>query len=1092
MLGQFGHKLKLSTMAVVTLSLFGCAPQVARDDAGDRMFARNAMLTLLGRLPNGSEEAELLADIGDLYGRKWVVRALMEREEFVEHWTHLMMDYLKVQRGGRRDHPSSCFGAPAYENAQGDTISDHGVIAQTVRDNPPNIAAPGTSSVLSLGTAVTQQPGLIEFNMNDLIRSAIRLDDLSPTLSGFVFPFVRRGITSMGGQSGRMAQADIFTQTFLHRNFQCVTCHTASYSLSDRPGWKRTWPIPILTENAVFEPYWPNPVNTQLGASPIFRQDAAVEFGDDTDIPDTTLRPWGMSDDCGRYRVTLSDVPAIIPENGNTEVPAFFAGATGSRASAGDLVARYRSGYDKIKANGISTTPTSIDGLSNTNSDEALAFMVASSMAMFVWETVMGENLTIAHHYARTQDQMMMRWSLTTTFVSRGFSLKALLERIVLSEYFNRRAPMYSGEDTPYHIPLIFNPWIQREFCPKEEDLPTNASPSAFGMACKNGQGALVQRWPSRTLLSAAGYAMGWPQPRVFPANNSYPDRTLALSTGQYLNDLDTGSKSVIFQGLLGFESELGACEKKSNGSDWIDHLVSAAQSGGDNVRLDHVLVAIKDRILQHPALGEPPEPGDGGIENVQFPGGGLADSVAGTELQALADLFGLPLSTPADAVPELEANVRRYCGVLFKSPQFMLSGVAAPMPDNMPDLRVCLPDEPCSYFEMCRGYRNTLTRFGKYMMCHNGSVTEGTEDLPVASVESDDICPLGTCLYLTSQPLFNCLADPGTCQNAGVVPPCDPRGDPAATCGERPDGALGRGAFITLLEGAVVQRSDGVDILTPGTRRYRALRTGEPIMFGSVLRLQPGSELDARSGAVVVKTPEGGMPARTEMALRAIDRELLAAASRGSEVEISALLEAGANPDARDAQGESVLIKAVRSGNAAGLRQLLDTGADWSVRAFNGTGLADALNQMVNDPATDPQSVSEARETLRRNGIVFADPQPAAKDSSEYDTPAEQTPGDALTATLLVPPASEPWFIIVSGSSALVETTYGPIADRLRPLVSALAGPPEALQTQTETLSIWRDSPHSRGLAGPVLTAEEEEAMAREYLEKYAPLEHD
>ena len=739
-----------------TMGLSGCAPPAPPDDAGPHSFAQQAVIHLLGRRPKGVEEVNLLADLSAAVGRQWVVRALMERPEFEEQWTHHLMDYLKVQRGGRRDQPSACFGAPLRVNDDGRPLNDHGVIARVIRDNPPNVPVPGTTAISAANAELFTD---LPLNANDAVRSAIRSDDLSPILSVFVFPFAKRGVTSLDGETGRLAQTDIFTETFLNRNFQCSTCHNSLASTSNKPGWQRTWPIPILTENEVFSGF---PGDTaRLAASPTFRQDIALAPGESAT---EFLRPWGLSANCGVYRTTLSGQPAIVPELDGDEIAPSFAGSTGSRISVGDLVARYRSGYQKLRQDGIDLAGPQANGFYTAPSDESLAYMVASTLSTFVWETVMGEKLTIANYYARTEDQMMMQWHLTHYFVTHGFSLKDLLEHILLGGYFGRRPPLNSQQDVPYHLPLILDPWIQSAPCPAEEDLPANASMAAYGEACRNGQGAIVHRWSSRTLLSSVGYALGWPQPRLYPSGSDYPNTDLARATGQYFNDLDAGSASLVFQGLLGYESVVGACEKQSMSSDWIDILTAAALDQDANgatpaIALLDVIIAVKDRLVQYPAIGSYPKPDGDDPPNAYLPGNaGKAVEGAG-EGQALAALFGAPLSTPAAAVPELEAKLRQYCGVLLKSPQFMLAGVTPPLPGSRPSLRACLPGETCTYLEMCHGYRNTLAGMGKYVRCQNGGVGPDDEPLPFETDFQAELCPLGTCTYLPSQGLRDCLA---------------------------------------------------------------------------------------------------------------------------------------------------------------------------------------------------------------------------------------------------------------------------------------------------------------------------------------------
>lgn len=1087
---KFQAARRFALAAAVAALLAACAPPAPPDDAGNENFVIKAMIVLTGKRPKGAEEVDVLADLSALLGRKWVVRMLMERPEFEEQWTHHLVDYMRVQRGGRRSQPAGCFAEPLYVNAEGKPISDQGVIAQVIRDNPPNVAVPGTNALLSL-QAEQAAPETAAYNVNDVIRSSIRKNDLSPILSAYVFPFAARGVTSLGGESGRLVQGDVFNDTFLHRNTMCMSCHTASFSVSNEPGWVRTWAIPFLTENGVYGDNFPNPTKTRKGISPIFRQDIALA---DDETADPTLRPWGMKAACGRYRTNFAGLGAITPvitnsDGDETEVDPYFAGVTGTRIGVGDMVAAYRSGYQKIKQDGISITGQTATDLYLTPPDESLAYMVASTLSMFVWETVMGEPLTIANYYARTESQMMMRWHLTHFFVADGFNLRGLLERILLSDYFNRRAPLYSQQDVPYHLPLILNPWIQTVACPSEDDVPPHVSEAAYGEACRNGRGAVVHRWRSRTLLSTIGHALGWSQPDIYAPTSGFPDINLARFTGQYHHDLDAGNKSVIFQGLLGYESVVGACEKTTGSEpDWIDHLLGVVQPGGGNgppPRLQDLVLAVKDRLIQYPVLGSYPPPEGDGTPNAFLPGATKVATTGKSEAQVIADLFGASLNTHAFKVDGLETGLRRYCGVLLKSPQFVLDGPRPPMPDYRPEFRVCLPGQPCTYFDMCKGYGNVLARLGQHVQCQNGSVVKTDPPLPLQAKLETDFCPFGTCLYLASEQLEACLADAGICRRTELVPPCDPRRPEHETCGERPDGKLGPGAFLAILEGATVRRAEDVQVLLPGAQTYRPLSDGSRLQIGSALRISPGAHLAAANGGALVRTPEGGMPSRAELYLTAHDRALLEAAEDGRVLEAGILLERGADADARDRYGETPLIKAARKGHHRMVSLLLDRGADWSLRDYAGQSLADAARHADAQPLI---------EELRARRVLLS----GLYDEQRYEQlRSQQAQGGQLQDQR--PKQGDwqrreaPWYMIVGGTSLLDKSLHTKGLSQIDALRAAHAGRVRTGDGDfAATLRQWRSTGHSRGVSGEVLTPEQERAAMEEYLSRFSALEHD
>jgi hypothetical protein len=90
--------------------------------------------------------------------------------------------------------------------------------------------------------------------------------------------------------------------------------------------------------------------------------------------------------------------------------------------------------------------------------------------------------------------------------------------------------------------------------------------------------------------------------------------------------------------------------------------------------------------------------------------------------LNAVAALLGAKLDAPASSVADLEPKLRAYCGVLLKTPQFMLTGIEAAGELAFPRLRVC-NGVPCSY-EMCTQYARALGRGGRTIECDAGNRT--------------------------------------------------------------------------------------------------------------------------------------------------------------------------------------------------------------------------------------------------------------------------------------------------------------------------------------------------------------------------------
>ena len=193
-----------SAVAVVAASslLMGAMPSAPPDDAGHAAFVQQAVPKLLGRRPKGAEEVKVLADLAGLVGRDAVLRALMEEPEFIEHWTNIIVDDLRVQREnatiGAQALPD-CFGRPLREGVPAAALARH------VRGEPLSRPAPDSP-----------------FNMVDLIRSALVLDDLSPVFRAYPIALWRQrpeapGETEADQKEQEAAVGDRFSHILLNR-----------------------------------------------------------------------------------------------------------------------------------------------------------------------------------------------------------------------------------------------------------------------------------------------------------------------------------------------------------------------------------------------------------------------------------------------------------------------------------------------------------------------------------------------------------------------------------------------------------------------------------------------------------------------------------------------------------------------------------------------------------------------------------------------------------------------------------------------------------------------------------------------------------
>ena len=820
----------------IAILLTSCFPNPDRDDEGHASFAREAIPVLLGRRPHGVDEVEAVADIAQLLGRKTAVKMMMKDTEYVDHWADVIVDMLEMQRqreggiGVAQD--STCWGEPTRENPDP-------VIAEWVRDHGPKDAGAPTPV----------------WNMSDLLRSAILIDDLSPVYRANLFTtsMRRAGNNSLSSTEAERLKTELtnyLLRVYLNRDTGCLGCHNPEKSTSNKidPGtgdilWRRLWSIPGHPEKALFDNY--------LDGTAAFARITPIMRGDvrRTDGAGFGIRPWGMSEDCAKD--TGSDNPSnsgTLTHEGFQNVPAAASdnptagfgsldGGLNGKVSLWELeqslhggIFNLKDGYERFPATSVNhppgsdeekycgfvevlpnctschspsggpaggmdltgndpgdvvvnidTGPTSVNskrvvpnnlgaseawlnitegmgGLSptqkddvedwitsgapdladasicNTSSipdvhpDEAFAFLTAANLVDGIWKSAMGYRLTIDHGFPRNSEQLHMLWNLTEfEFIPKDWSLKAVLTKILSSNWFARRAPTLSQEGTAYELPPILDPWIVAD--------PTQA-PNPPAHQKHNGQGELVDMYRVNTLLRNISDALGWKEPRRFPGGG-YPS-PLDQELGQFLSPGRPGFDGVNFQSLLALESgtgSSGACSKSGrsvDSDDFIDTLATAidtynAANPDTPITIGEAWSILKDRLVQ-----------DTTIERT-LSSALASDTNAKTEEQALVAFFRegidsnltINSSTSAMSSAQLENKLRDGCNIIVKSPQFMLPN-ATPRgysDNNMPDppkLAVCMTGELCGYLQSCGKWRSVLSKMGHITVCEDRTIRKG------------------------------------------------------------------------------------------------------------------------------------------------------------------------------------------------------------------------------------------------------------------------------------------------------------------------------------------------------------------------------
>ena len=797
----------LAAAAVALLSL-SCSsfPFVEPNDNGQHSFARQAVPMVFGRKAKGYDEVKFLADLTAASNRHVVLAAMMNDPEYVDQWSEVMVDILRVTRD--RTDPKGqgqCFAPPLRPGPDG------GTLATWVRDHAPDAgAAPGGP-----------------FNMSDLLRSSIELDDLSPVFRAWLFAMTSRplGGNEIMEANKRDDLAVAFQRTYLHRQMLCLGCHNSDWSITDAgSGWNRTHPVPGSFETALWGP--------GFGGFDVPRMAGLFR----TDILEGGVQPWGLTG-CGSFLRSVGE-DSELKGAGKT---AFFIKDLGLRSSVWDLEAALADGVRSLAPRGLSRTGVDAngDGFADTLiGNQAFAYMTGVAFVNQVWSEVYGGPLTIPIYFPRNKPQRDALMFLTDAdFLGDSWSLRELLRTSLGVKTFNRVTPrLHTPARSPYDIPMFFDPWVEadpRTMPPPDPPLHNNAMSEA------------VHRHSPRTLFQSVHRALDWPAPARFPGK-AFPDVDLLKASGLFFKDAEPGLRGSNFEALLHWESQLGAGNKPQAADDWIDRLLRerAVFDGlhpANPSTVGDVVQTVKDWLL-----------GDGTIRTAPLPGETEAESALLSRHFGVADLTKR-FSSVADA----QTKVRQYVGVLLESPQFQLAGIAAPELGPRPRLRVCNAG-PCSYREICTAFQPKMAREGYALTCRDNSVVVIPErDVPPVR----DFCTPGKCKVV--RPRIPVKLESLTALPQGA-PPCDPRcsgveccGGPELATGDRPE------AMIAWAEGGRVDDAANVRYRAMGTVPFIPLAVGTTLAAGDVLLLENGNRLTINAPDGVLHTP--GLPPRAD-----------------------------------------------------------------------------------------------------------------------------------------------------------------------------------------------------------------------------------
>lgn len=359
--------------------------------------------------------------------------------------------------------------------------------------------------------------------------------------------------------------------------------------------------------------------------------------------------------------------------------------------------------------------------------DQAMALLVGANAVNAMWTEVMGYPLPIDNGFPRNDQQRNVLWNLTEfNFLNRHWSPREVLVSIFKFRFYNRLPPSANTGGSGYELSMLFDPWVEGDprIPPQAVDgwVPGGPAPvvdASYTAADHpqrhhNAMTEAVHRYSARNLFNSVARAMGWPKPKRFPGT-TYPSAALAGSMGQFIKDAEPGFRGTDMQGLLAWEDQLGVCAKPNPGdTDWIDRLLAARTAfdlanPADPISVRDFAQTMRDWLVA-----------DGELR------GTAATATTNSESQLIANLFGVTtLNTSVSSVPDLATKTRRYCGVLLKSPQFMLAGIAPTGLGAKPRLKVCNPGDDCNYQAMCNALRPSLgSQTGHTIICGTDSVT--------------------------------------------------------------------------------------------------------------------------------------------------------------------------------------------------------------------------------------------------------------------------------------------------------------------------------------------------------------------------------
>ena len=337
--------------------------------------------------------------------------------------------------------------------------------------------------------------------------------------------------------------------------------------------------------------------------------------------------------------------------------------------------------------------------------EDGIANLLAQQIVNKVVEDIQGYRLTVGHGFPRNAQAGALMNELTRVFVGSGWSLQSLLRYIVLTNAFNRNAPAetWSSGGTPlkYELPMMAQPWAA--------EPPGGTHPADRNA---NGQGDLVHRENIPALFHHLHEALGWPDAAIID-NGLWPWWYLQTALGRpTAHEANTGRHAVDLELLARWELEIARCNKPaavraadvvlapgvtatpttilppSHWRDWIDvlRLNSTTWTARDQI------VSLKTRLISDPDLST-------------------------TEETFFAQLLGVS-SLGVSGSTVSDAGLRRACGVLLSTPDYLLRRLPIQPTTTSPSQEVCL-EASCTKAQFCSTYTSRIQTLGYRKDCN-------------------------------------------------------------------------------------------------------------------------------------------------------------------------------------------------------------------------------------------------------------------------------------------------------------------------------------------------------------------------------------